>query len=284
MQRRRLVSVLLMAVALILVTIGAVNADLQSTNVLRAWDDVQARYENGNMVMFLNAEPETFYTKLDFDTDLHADACGVGTSTQWAGDAFIGLYHTDNAPAGAPGFQSTLNWKIVDCRAFDPNDTTKFPTTSIATCIAGQPQDGPCVLIGPADVVTPCSTGNCQDEIVTNFHINTDLACDGTMDEPFASLWSSNPQNNNLCLYWEAVKPPANVTPRWNGNFQVRYGAGAGGDKTINFSDQFLGPNAVSVRALAATAEANSGSLAAWAAAMLLGAAALYLWRRRSSI
>jgi hypothetical protein len=272
-----------MAVALILVTIGVVNASLQTTNILRSWDDSLARYENGNLTMYLDGQPQPFYTKLDFSSanpaDLHPDACGAGTSTYWAGDAVIGLYHTDNAPAGAQGFQSSSKWSIVKCTALANN--TKFVPAAdvIATCTGpGNPEDGPCVLIGAADQIVACTTGNCSDEIETRFHINTDLACDGTMDEPYATEWA----NGNLCLYWEAEKP-ANIQPVWGGNIQVRYGTGVGGDKTINFN-QLRGPNAVSMSSIAATAEANSGTLAAWAGAMLLAAVALFLWRRQSSV
>jgi hypothetical protein len=278
-----------MALALVMVTIGAANAGLITTNILRSWDDGLGRYENGNLTMWLNDDRQPFYTQLDFNNDPHADACGVGTNSQWAGDAVIGLYHTDNNPAGAQGFQDSGNWKLVKCSTFDTN---KYPAPAdvLATCIAGQQQDGPCVLIGTADTVVNCTTGNCANEIETKFHINIDAgtgggtSCDNAIDPPFAGVWSSNPQNNDLCLYWDAKKP-ANAPPFWGGNIQVRYGASSsnGGDKTINFNT-LRGPNAVSMSSLAATAEANSGTLAAWAGAMLLAAAAMWLWRKQSAI
>jgi hypothetical protein len=296
MSRRRYFAVALMALALILVSIGAVNAQLITTNILRSYDDALGRYENGNLTMFLNNDRQPFYTQLDFNNDPHADACGVGTNSQWAGDATIGLYHTDNLPDGAQGFQNSGNWQLVKCSTFtDPNtglETIKYPAPAdvLATCIPGQQQDGPCVLIGPADVVVNCSTGNCTNEIETTFHLNIDhgdgvdplTKCDGTIDAPFAGVWSSNPSANNLCLYWDAQKP-ANVAPYWGGNIQVRYGVSAqsGGDKTINFNT-LLGPNAVSMSSISAVAEANSASLAMWAGALGLAAAALWLWRKRS--
>lgn len=43
-------------------------------------------------------------------------------------------------------------------------------------------------------------------------------------------------------------------------------------------------PNAVSIASAGAVAEGNSGSLLAWAAAMLLAAAALWLWRKQSAL
>ena len=294
MLKRRVLSVALMALALMLLTLGAVNAQLITTNILRSWDDGLARYENGNMTMWLNNDRQPFYTKLDFNTDAHADACGVGTSSKWAGDATIGLYHTDNNPDGAQGFQDSGNWKLVKCSTFGTGSqqTTKYPAPAdvLATCVPGQQQDGPCVLIGTANTVVNCSTGNCKNEIETKFHVNIDAgtgggaACDGTIDPPFDTVYNSNQNNNDLCLYWDAKKP-ANAPPFWGGNIQVRYGASGsnGGDKTINFNT-LLGPNAVNLSSIAANAEANSGSLFAWAGAMLLAAAALWLWRKQSAI
>lgn len=238
--------------------------------------------------MWLNDQRQPFCTVVDFDTDLHPDACGLGTSSRWAGDAVIGLYHTDNNPPGAQGFQDSGNWKLVKCSTFGAN---KYPAAAdvLATCVAanpGDPTDEGCVLIGSPDVVVNCSTGNCTNEIETKFHVNIDpgdgvnagTKCDGTIDAPFAGSWSAKPSANNLCLYWDAKKP-AKVSPYWGGNIQVRYGTGVGGDKTINFN-QLLGPNAVSISQLSAVAEANGFSLAATAAAMILAAAALFVWRR----
>ena len=142
----------------------------------------------------------------------------------------------------------------------------------------------------PNNVETVGCGGNCQDEIVTRFHVNID-AGDGVdrehqvrRDGRCALRWPvvvQSPEQQPVHVL-EAQKPPP-VTPKWSGNIQVRFGDGQGGDKTINFGD-LLGPNAVSMSSLGAVAEANSGTLAAWAGAMLLAAAALYLWRRRTSV
>lgn len=288
MSRRRLLSIVLTAAAIVLLTLGVANAALVTTNILRSWDDGTNRYENGNLTMNLDNNRQPFYTQLDFNTDLHADACGPSTSSQWAGDAVIGLYHTDNNPAGAQGFQNSGNWELVKCSTFLTN---KYPAPAdiLAKCVAaapGDPTDKGCVLTGAPDQIVPCSTGNCTDEIETHFDVNIDpgdgvnpaTRCDGTIDAPFAGVWSSNPSANDLCMYWDAQKPGA-VTPVWGGNIQVRYGTGVGGDKTINFNDLVI-PTAVNVSLLKATAEGNRGSLAAVAGAMLLGAAALFVWRR----
>ncbi len=155
MSSRRVFAIGLMVMALLLVTLGAANAALVTTNILRSWDDGLSRYENGNLTMYLNTDRQPFYTQLDFDTSLHPDACGAGTNSQWAGDATIGLYHTDNNPPGAPGFQNSGNWKLVKCTTFDTN---KYPAPAdiLATCVAGNPGDATdkgCVLIGSPDNV-----------------------------------------------------------------------------------------------------------------------------------
>ncbi|MCU0509782.1 MAG: hypothetical protein MUC34_15620 [Anaerolineae bacterium] len=285
MSRRRYLAVALMALALILVTMGAVSADLKPTAILNSFDDGSGKYENGNITMWLNNSPQPFYTGIDFDNDTHLDACGPGTSTKWAGDTFVSLYHEDNNPQGAPGFQSTVpgSWKIVKCSAFDAAGYKYAqPADTLATCDeAGSPAIGKsCVLRGSKDTLVVYNSGNRYSEIETSFHLTVDTNCDGTVDEPFAS------NLNDLCLYWEAVKPPKTpANQAWGGNIQVRYRADndtSGGDKTINFNE-LLGPNAVSMASLGAVAEANSASLAMWAGAMGLAAAALWLWRKRSA-
>ena len=266
MARRRLFAVVLMTASLLLATIGVTSADLKTTNVLEAWDDAQQRWENGFLVINLDGNPEPFYTGLEWDTDQHPDACGVGVTTQYAGDALIGLYHTDNAPAGAPGFVSSQTWSLVPCSIFP---ATKYPTPlqTLATC---DPATEACSIIGSPDVITACTTGNCTDEIVTMFHVNLDADCDGAIDPQFDIP-------GGVCMYWEGIKPPMSPEP-WKGNIQVRF-SGNSGEKTINFS--VAGPNAVSLSSLGAVAEANSGSLAAFAGALLLAAAALFVWRWR---
>ncbi len=287
MIRARVFAVGLMVGALLLLTLGVANAALVTTNVLRSWDDGTNRYENGNISMHLDSDRQPFYTRLDFDSSLHADACGPNTSSQWAGDATIGLYHTDDAPAGAPGFVNSGNWELVKCSTFDTN---KYPAPAdiLAVCVEGNPgdpQDKGCVLKSAKDVVVACQPGNCQDEIQTDFHINIDpgdgvnaaTKCDNTIDAPFAGLWSSNPQKNDLCMYWDAQKPPL-TTPAWVGNLQARYSTSGGGDKTLNFN--LFTPTAVNLSALAARADASGFPLAAGAAALFLAAAAVVLWRR----
>ena len=275
MAYRRFFAVILMTASLLLATMGAVNADLKTTNVLRSWDDALGRYENGNLTMYLDGQNQPFYTQLAWDNDSHANACGTGTSSSFAGDAVIGLYHSDNAPVGAPGFHSTGNWAIVACSVFDTKKTPA-PSDILASCISGNPEDGDCVLIGTPDQMIGCTTGNCQHEIQTKFHVKVDSNCDNQVEQKYVNA-------GDVCLYWEAVKPAIGDTI-WKGNIQARYSSDSdttSGDKTINFN-QLTGPNAISLSSLSAVAEANAGSFAALAMAAVLAAAAIFVWRWRA--
>jgi hypothetical protein len=128
--------------------------------------------------------------------------------------------------------------------------------------------NNPCEVTS-SDVVTPCATGNCTDEIVTTFKLSMDLDCDGTIDSPFAPA-------GGLCMYWAASKP-ASSPPVWSGNLQVRVNDG-GGDKTLNFNE-LRGPNTVGLQRFGgASAAVNSPAVVL--GALLLGLTGLALaWR-----
>lgn len=240
-KRKTMITLMLLLASLLLLTSG-VYATLKFTDVIHSWDDGFARYETGNAAVYLDGSPQPFYIELGFDDNPVVDACGIATSTQWAGPALIGLYHTDtDADNNAPGFQSTADWSFVPCSAFD---TKKYPDPGdvLYTCTTDNGDDvfDRCEIVSQ-DVVTPCTTGNCKDEIVTGLKLNLDTNCDGALDAGF---------DGSVCLYWTAEKPPF-VAPFWEGNFQVRVGdASTGGDKTINFD--FAGPNALSLGSLTA--------------------------------
>ena len=121
----------------------------------------------------------------------------------------------------------------------------------------------------------PCTTGNSAWEIETKFHINTDLDCDNIQDG------ATDPVNyagaGDLCMYWEGTKPDRNTRPLWNGNIQVRYGTGQGGDKTINFS-VLTNPNAVGLRAFSGTSTFNLMPIGLGVVVAALGGLALG-WR-----
>ena len=119
--------------------------------------------------------------------------------------------------------------------------------------------NNPCEVTS-RDVVTPCTTGNCTDEIVTTFKLSMDLDCDGTIDPPFAPA-------GGLCMYWAASKPPS-TPPFWSGNLQVRVNDG-GGDKTLSFND-LRGPNAVSMQSFTGSSAAVN-PLAVVLGALLFG-------------
>ena len=239
----KLTATILLAVMGILLLTTAAFAAVKLTAPLSSYDDGSAKWENGNLTMWLNTDPQPFSEVLGFDTNDHPDACGLGTSSPWAGVVEFGHYHTDTN--GAPGFQSTSNWYTVDCTSFSTSQSTqKYPTPAekLIECV---PDNGDDVIDGcellSVDVVTACSTGNCTNEIVSTIQGNLDADCDGTIDDPtIASLVD----NDALCFYWEAEKPPY-PGPVWGGNLQARINAG-GGDKTLNFSN-LLGPSAVSL-------------------------------------
>lgn len=266
---RKFVAVVL-SVVLLVALAGVASASLQTTNILRAWDDGLGRYENGNLGLLLNAVPEPFYTQMAWDAKPHADACGPNTSSAWAGDATIGLYHQDTSSYANPndpnlqydpnapinGFVSSQNWKIVKCSAFANNYnpvTANGPVFAagdvLADCVQGTVGDPTvdkgCVIMEDASgpiINRPvkCTTGNCAFEVETKFHVNTDLDCINGQDANFAGA-------GDLCVYWEGTKPSRNTRPLWSGNIQVRYGTGQGGDKTINFAI-ITAPNAVGLR------------------------------------
>lgn len=274
--KRRAVPVALVVAAVLAMTLGVAQADLKFTAVLHAWDDGKARFESGNATIVLDGTREPFYQVIDFDNDPHANACEAGTSSAWAGDAEIGLYHVDNNPAGGKGWQSTQGWSLVKCSIFDdPKKKYALPADILYSC---DPDSPACQLIPKNgirfDREVACTSGNCSTEIVTDFNLNFDLNCDGKLDAEFSD-------KGGICLYWEAVKPPKEPT-YWSGNFQARagiLGQGFTGDKTINFDIQ--APTAVRIGNFVATANVGLASVLAWIAAALLGGAALFLTLRK---
>lgn len=275
---------LLISLGLLVVLAGSVYAALLSTNVLSAWDWTTFRFENGNLRIIFDGDWEPFVHQLDFNTNTSTNqfprdypplgsapvywACPTPpTSTIYAGIDEISLYHTDNAPVGGQGFQATRNWGLVYCDRdgdgdYDNDDLSIFPPT------AWTPAPECYFNVLYSDIVVPCSTGNCQDEIYSAFYINCDQDCDQVVDQPIPG--------GGYCLYWEAQKPDCSP-PAWSGNFQARLsGIAGGGDKTINFSIDC--PTAVGVNSFGA-----SMALPALAVVLPVGAggAGLLVWRAR---
>ncbi len=238
----RWIKLTLLGYALLFAAIPRISsAELVVTNVFYGWDDLTPGFENGNVRMNANGTWTSLLHQMGFNTTAVADACGVGTSTVWAGTMQLGLYHTDNAPLGAPGFQASRFWELIQCDRDGDGTGIEGGHGDLHT----QPYDGRTVIdtasggnghitLVSQDVVTSCTTGNCQDEIITTLRVNLDLNCDGVID---ANIPDSNPNDSKgvgICFYAEALKP-FTVPDPWAGNIQARISAG-GGDKTVNFN------------------------------------------------
>jgi hypothetical protein len=192
------------------------------------------------------------------------------TGTRWAGNMYYGLYHVDNAPLGAPGFQESRKWSIISCDRdgdgdFDNADLTEPPSPHDRPVIYAECNlaNDNCYVdeVNEKDVVTACATGNCLSEIVTTIRVNLDLDCDGAVDPQFPS----DPKTGEpvmLCFYAEARTPTLDQQaglPTWSNPLQARIST-VGGDKTVSFN---AAPTAVSLAAFDAVAQGN-GVLLTW--------------------
>lgn len=267
---KRNLAVVMFVLALLLMVNSIAFGALKLTAVLRSWDDAAGRYENGNLTLYLDGQPHPFYEELGWDNGQVTDACGPGTSTTYAGTAEFGIYHTDNNPAGAKGFQSTDDWSLVPCSVFD---TKKYPDPGDILAVCDDPLDLECQIIDQDTVDSTVCGGNCENEIVTHVSLNLDTDCDGNIDPGFT---------DTMCLYWTAEKPPFPADTYWGGNIQARINDG-GGDKTLNFN-QILGPNAVTVQSLIANPAFNVSLLAVMAVALLMMGTAVVLLRRTREV
>jgi len=194
-------------------------------------------YWDGSWVPFLH--------ELSFDTDLYSPASCNGGSTQYGGVMEFGLYHIDNAPAGAKGFQETRDWQLVNC---DRNANGRFDNGDRDLTPGGFDQ---LEVLNPVtkDVVTACTTGNCQDEIVTTLEVVLDNDCNGVIDPVYPEF---------VCFYAEARVPTTADRPYWQTPLQARISS-RGGDKTVNFSA--FGPTALYLLAFGASSPAGSSNL-----------------------
>ena len=283
--RRRLLN-LSMRVVLALVMVGllvipvAVQADLKITAVVYAWDLVAASFQNGNIITTWDGTWVPFLHELNFDKDPFVDplSCGTGTSSTLAGNMYYGLYHVDNAPVGAPGFQETHTWSLISCDRdgdgdFDGNDlslpltgTGDLPPAPVyerGEVFAECTDTGDTCRTLAQDEVVDCTTGNCQSEIVTTIQVNLDSDCDGEVDPGFPVDAKGDP--DMVCFYAEARTPTlteqdGNV---WSNPLQARISTGlteSAGDKTVTFA---FDPTAVDLAAFEATPQSN-GVLLTW--------------------
>ncbi len=224
------------------------QAQEKDTSVFLAWDSKQYKYQNSMVLANVNQTPTgvwvPFLHHLDFDTNPYApSSCSAGAkkTTQYAGLAYLGLFHEDNAPAGAVAFTQSRDWRIVKCDRdsdglFANGDLYMQPPTAVTTW---EPLTPDHLKVLSQDTVTPCTTGNCQNEIVTTVEINLDLDCDGVIDAPIP--------DGGLCFYAEGFLS-SSVATDWKGPIQARF-TDVAGDKTVNF-DPWLGPNAVKLMSL----------------------------------
>ena len=228
--------------ALLFVT-GAAQADVSVTNPLYAWDKNAQMFKNSDVVLRWDNSYLPFLTELTFDQDGYYPSTCPESGTRWAGELAFSLYHTDNNPTLAQGFQNSRNWKLVDC---DRNQDGLFDTGDLTA----QPPEGlnPLRVLSPqaVDVHVACTSGNCQEEIVTRVEVNLDANCDGIRDPVFPP---------HVCFYSEARSPQAGIDPYWRGYIQAQVSA-PGNQQVVNFLIQ--NPTAVSVTNFVASSSGAS--------------------------
>jgi len=283
---KRLSIPLLTAAILMIVAAGIAYADLKAISVVDGWDEKSNQFAHSLNDVTFDGHWVSFLHHLDFDNDLYVPAnpaypqyaCPLSPtlSTKWAGVMEFGLYHEDNSPAGAPGWQESREWKLVACDRdgdgdFDNKDLAVQPMTNVV------PYTGSTLTVITKDLTTDCTTGNCTYEIVTTIFINTDSDCDGVQNTDIPA--------GGVCFYAEAETPVIEEgSPLlWGGNIQTRISAG-GGDKTVNFHVLGAPITAVTLTSFGTTVmRYGSQPMAVWAAVATLGVAAagLAVWRTR---
>ena len=134
------------------------------------------------------------------------NACGPGTSTDWAGELTMGLGNVDTT--GGWGFQESRNWTLVHC---DRNGDGNFNVTDLRLPLdeteplydfiewSGVTTDTFRTVV--MDDPQTCTTGNCATELITTMFINLDSNCDGDLSD-------ENIPAGGICFYAEA-QPPA---------------------------------------------------------------------------
>lgn len=282
----RLLIPLLVALGLMLAAAGIAHADLKAVRVFYGWDETSLQFANSLNDVTFDGHWVPFLHELGFDNDPYvatnpaypAYACPdyPARTTKWAGVMELGLYHVDNAPWGAPGWQESRDWQLVACDRdadgdFDNRDLAVQPMDYVV------PYTGGTLTVITKDLRVGCTTGNCQYEIVTTIFINTDSDCDG--------LQNSDIPSGGVCFYAEARTPLVEIgSPLlWEGNLQARISAG-GGDKTVNFHVDGAPVTAVTLTSFTARLEdVRSTTMALPGVATIVGAVAAgaATWRLR---
>jgi hypothetical protein len=267
-----------------LATVTSAQAALKATAVVSAWDRRSHSYENGNVNIYRDGSWVPFIHELGFDNNLPpTPVCGT-LNTKYAGALDFGLYHIDNAPAGALGFMETRRWQLVDCDLngdgrINNTDLTIPPTPPPDPDVNSRAYGGYFEPLSPSpkDQLVPCDSGNCESEIVTTLSVNLDKDCNGSIDPAYPA---------NVCFFAEAKVPgSSDLSPYWGGNLQARISAG-GGEKTVNFN--MLDPTAITLVKLAASSGLkefrNTAISASVFAALLVSLVGTSLYRRKKQI
>jgi hypothetical protein len=292
-----------MRVILALVLVGllvapiAVQAELFTTNVVYAWDSDADQFQNSNVIIPWDGTWIPFLHELRFNDDpwtlTTPHGCAEGTTTEWAGELYYGLYHTDTT--GQPGFQETRKWSLMSCDrnedgAFNGGDLVAPPSPYdrpilYTECVPASEGGTYCIVEDvDKDVETGCTTGNCANEIVTTIQVNLDQDCDGVVDPALGVPTDpTTGEPEMLCFYAEARTPWPDLVATggvWQGPIQARI-SDAGGDKTVNFDVNEI--TAVELSAFDAAAQSN-GVLLTWETATELDNLGFNIYRADSQV
>jgi hypothetical protein len=276
---------LLLLLGMLLCVVDNAHAAL-SLNALYAWDYSTHRYESNSARIIFDGNWESFVHQFSTDSAVWPDdiwgtplpsgyevyypCYGTNTNgTAWAGYGGISLFHLDNDPAGAAGFQQTRNWKLVDCDRtgddlFNDDDLHLWPPDSGWTTWA------PCSLrrINQDTENAGGCGADCATQIHTEFVANCDLNCNGTLDTALPPA--------GLCIYWEA-QTPLSADPFWAGTLRGSISDANGDNRVINFGIDRQ--TAVSLESF--TAHSAAGPFVAGLLGLGIGGLALLAWRSK---
>ncbi|NIV32131.1 MAG: hypothetical protein GWN58_22420, partial [Anaerolineae bacterium] len=197
--------------------------------------------------------------------------CPYGDSTRWAGNMYFGLYHEDDVPLGAPGFQETQRWSLMSCDRngdgnWDAADLVAPPSPYARPVLYAECGSGSSVCYvdeaTEKDVVTPC-VNNCVSEIVTTLRVNLDQNCDGVVDPELGIPTDASGHPEMLCFYAEARTPTEEEQdglPAWANPLRARIGSTGSLKQVLYFN---IEPTAVELASFDAAAQGN-GVLLNW--------------------
>lgn len=234
-----LIAGLALVLGMTLFAVAPADAQLKATNVVYAWDVAVNKFQNSMVVVYWDGGWTPFLHQVDNEFDSTVFISN-GISTTLGGVMDYALYHTDNMPAGAPGWVMTRRWSLVFCDrtgdgAFTNDDLQKLGPTEYYEDPQYFIENLPVIYSDTVDI-EHCG-GNCQDEIETRLFVDMDKAPqDGLVDAKYRVGGVMTGAVPPICFYAEAKRPNQSVVT-WKGNIQARITAG-GGDKTVNFQPQ----------------------------------------------